>query len=159
MKKPLKISLTIGTSLLGAFILLRAAYFALGFLLFGSGNPFHEPGESSISWREALPSGATDIQESSWADGFLPDYDYYLRARMSEQDFTQFVAEQKLTPHAPSRSHSENQALSWSGHLPRDATWWTPSDDLSTTYVKESNTQWTYAKHEDGYLYFRSFDH
>ena len=159
MKKPLEISLIIGVSILGAFALWRVALFIFGLLLFGTGDSFPEPGESSISWREDLPPGATDIKESSWAEGFLPDYDYYLRARMSKQDFMQFVAEQQLTPHTPSREYSEGLALSWSGHLLEDATWWNPSEDVSATYVREANTEWTYAKYEDGYIYFRSFDH
>ena len=159
MKKPLKIALVVVGSVVGLFVLCQVALFALGFLLFGSGDPFPEAGESTISWRTHLPASATEIKESSWADGFLPDYDYYLRAKITEQEFDTFVGDLGLTPHTSDRIYSEESALSWSGHLLEDGSWWSPSSDLSGTFVEEGGTQWTYAKYENGYLYFRSFDH
>ena len=39
--------------------------------------------EEPLSWREYLPEDAVGIEEFSWADGFLPDYSYMLKAEVS----------------------------------------------------------------------------
>jgi len=39
--------------------------------------------DSKPSWRQDLPVTATDVHEWAWADGFLPDYSYLLKARVT----------------------------------------------------------------------------
>ena len=159
MKKPLKVALYIAASLVGLIALAYVGLIAVGFLLFGSFDPSSDDGSSSISWRSSLPETATDVKEHAWADGFLPDYDYYLRARVSKIEFERFVQDLKLTPHTATRIYSEPSCMSWSGHLLEDGEWWNPTGDLEGTYVREGGTTWTFAKYEDGFLYFRSLDH
>ena len=112
------------------------------------------------SWRRHLPASATDIQEWSWADGFLPDFSYQLKARVTDAEFHQFVASLGLTPHTPERKYSEaSHWLSWSPSLRFVGKWWDASNALTSTYVKEGHDTWMFAKHENGFLYFKCFSH
>jgi hypothetical protein len=159
MKKRTKIVIWIGASLAGLAVFAYISLLVIGSLIFGSLDPFSDEGSSSISWRSSLPETATDIEEQAWSDGFLPDYDYYLRARITESEFEKFVKDLELTPHSDTRIYSESSLLSWSGALIGDKEWWNPTEYLEGTYVKEGGTNWTFAKYEDGFLYFRSLDH
>lgn len=158
MKKPLKIALWIAGSLAGLVAIAFATLIAVGFFLLESFDS-SDDGHSTISWRTSLPATATEVKEHAWADGFLPDYDYYLRARITKPEFDKFVQDLELTPHKDTRIYSESYPLSWSGHLTGDSEWWNPTDDLQGTFVREGGTTWLYAKYEEGFLYFRSFDH
>ncbi len=159
MKKPLKVALWIAGSAVGLVAIAYGVLIAIGFFVFGSVGSSNRDGSSTISWRSSLPETASDVHEHAWADDFLPDYDYYLRARVSKPDFDKFVRDLGLTPHSANRKYSESSWLSWSGHLLADSEWWKPTENLEGTYVKEGGTQWMFAKYEDGFLYFRSLDH
>jgi hypothetical protein len=159
MKKPPKIALWIGGSVVGLIAIAFIGLIAVGYFMFGSFGPSNDDGSATISWRSSLPETAADVHEHAWADGFLPDYDYYLRARVTKSEFEKFVQDLELTPHTATRTYSESSWLSWSGHLLADSEWWKPTEDLEGTYVKEGGTTWTFAKYEDGFLYFRSLDH
>jgi hypothetical protein len=116
--------------------------------------------DSKPSWRQNLPATATDVHEWSWADGFLPDYSYLLKARVTETEFTQFVALLGLTPHTPARQYSEESHwLSWRAAPGFDGDWWDASDSLDSTFVREGQDTWSFAKYENGYLYFQSLNH
>jgi hypothetical protein len=41
--------------------------------------------------KQALPFGATQIQIQQYINGFLPDYSYDLKAKVSENDFQNFI--------------------------------------------------------------------
>lgn len=159
MKKPLKVVLWIAGSLFGLIAIAFVGLFMIGYFLFGDFGSSDDDGRSTISWRSSLPETAADVHEHAWADGFLPDYDYYLRARVTKLEFEKFVQDLELTPHTATRIYSEPSCLSWSGHLLADCEWWNPTDDLKGTYVKEGGTTWMFAKYENGFLYFRSLAH
>jgi hypothetical protein len=108
--------------------------------------------------RRALPWSATDIHEWSREDGFLPDYTYLLKAKITPEEFRSYVHARGLTPHAASREYEDQESwLGWQGRsgLP----WWTPTDSLDTTFVANYGREWTYAKYEDGYIYVKSLCH
>ena len=112
------------------------------------------------SWRRHLPASATEIQEWAWADGFLPDFTYLLKARVSDSEFLEFVASLGLAPHTPERKYSESAHwLSWSPPPGFDGKWWDASGALSSTFVDEGHDTWMFAKHENGFLYFKCFSH
>jgi hypothetical protein len=162
MRKPLKVALLIIGSVVGVIAMACLGLIAVGYFLFGSFGSSDDHSGSAISWRSSLPVTAADVHEHAWADGFLPDYDYYLCARITEGEFEKFVQDLGLTPHTASRIYSDSEEsswLSWSGHLLGDNTWWHPTDSLESTFVKEGGTTWSFAKYEDGFLYFRSLDH
>ena len=159
MKKPLKVLLYIGAFVVSLILLTSAAIFAMGYFIFGSANPAPEAGKLSISWKSDLPSTATEVREHAWADDFLPDYDYYLRARITKPEFDALVQKLELTPHTSTRTYSETGVLSWSGHLIGENDWWHPTDQLEGTYVRQEGTNWSFAKYENGYLYFRALHH
>ena len=112
------------------------------------------------SWRRYLPATAAEVREWAWADGFLPDYGYLLKARITETEFKQFVSQLGLTPHTPDRKYSEESHwLSWSALPGFDGDWWDVSSSLDSTYVSEGNDTWIFAKYESGCLYFQSLNH
>ncbi len=115
--------------------------------------------DSKPSWTSLLPPTATEVQESSWADGFLPDCSYQLKARITEAEFQKFVTDLRLTPHTPDRQYSEDSWLSWGSSPQFQDVWWDPSEDLSSTFVSEGHDTWTYAKFEKGHLHLKSLIH
>ena len=145
-KKPRCIWLVIAAVVVG-LILLKAAFF------FATWNEW--------GLRKALPRTAEDVHEWAWEDGFLPDYSYMLKARISEQEFKEYVEYFGLTPHSPDRQYSEDDHnLSWRPCGLFDEDWWDVSDTLdANTFVSEGQTTWTYAKYENGYIYVKSLDH
>ncbi len=159
MNQPLKVALWIAGSVAGLIAIACLGLVAVGYFLFGSLGSSDDHSSPAISWRSSLPESATDVHEHVWADGMLPDYDYYLCARVTKAEFEDFVKDLGLTLHTANRVYSESSWLSWSGHLLGDNTWWHPTDRLDGTYVKEGGTTWSFAKYEDGILYFRSLDH
>ncbi len=40
----------------------------------------------------ALPEGASNIEIISWEEGFLPDYNYSLKAEISPEQFEEYVS-------------------------------------------------------------------
>jgi len=126
--------------------------FALGILWFLWARP------DQWSFRRELPWSAGDIHEKSSADGVLPDYDYQLKARITEPEFQVYIAKFKLTPHTPSRQYDESPGpmLGW---WQSTNTWWDASPSLSNTFVWQKGTAWTFATYERGYLYLKSTRH
>jgi len=116
--------------------------------------------DEPLSWKGYLPEDATGIEEFSWSDGFLPDYSYMLRARIPEPEFNAFVEKLGLTPHGEDRDYSEQSIwLSWEAAPQFEGDWWNPTSGLGGTYVREGDDTWSYAKYEDGTLYFKSLNH
>lgn len=111
--------------------------------------------------RLALPRGSTEVTDLYEDDGFLPDYSYYLKAKLpSKKSFTQYCSDMNLTPHTEQRIYSDDTVwLSWNGSLSEPMAWWKPSPSLSGTFVEQIGDYWTMAKYEDGYLYVRSICH
>jgi hypothetical protein len=119
-------------------------------------------GQRLTQWpfRHALPSNAQDIHEWFREDGFLPDYAYKLKARISDKEFHAYVKRFELTPHHPDRQYSGDIKpwLHWRSQRPA-IDWWDPSESLDNTFVRQVGDSWTYAKWERGYLYLKSLDH
>ncbi len=111
-------------------------------------------------FRRALPSNAEDVHEWIREDGFLPDYSYKLKAKISDEDFHRYIDRLKLTPNAAGRQYSQD-AEAWLRWQPDPAApeWWNPSESLAETFVRHSGDNWTYAKRERGYLYLKSLEH
>lgn len=115
---------------------------------------------SSPSWRGYLPADATDIREWGWADGFLPDYGYMLKARLSQTGFERFVTELRLVSIDTSPKYSDDpEWLSWSAEGRFTNNWWDASDSLDSTFLYQTNHFWQYAKYEKGFLYFKALQH
>jgi hypothetical protein len=111
-------------------------------------------------FRRALPSNAEDVHEWFREDGFLPDYSYKLKAKISEEQFHQYVERFELTQHYPLRQYSDDIEpwLRWKADRAAPE-WWDPSESLVQTFVRQSGDNWTYAKRERGYLYLKSIEH
>lgn len=135
-------------------ILLGGSIVALGFAW-----RLHEGRRAESEWpaRRALPPDATDVREWSWEAGFPDwDYEYQLKARVTQEQFERWARALDLAPHSPDQAiSSELSTLKW----PRRAEtpWFDPSPDIERIFVWQSGPTWSYAKYEDGYLYFVSF--
>ncbi len=111
-------------------------------------------------FRRALPSNAEDVHEWFREDGFLPDYRYKLKAKISDEQFHRYIERFELTPHSPQRRYSDSPEtwLRWQDHR-RQTEWWDPSESLDETFVRQVGDTWTYAKREREYLYLQSINH
>ena len=113
-------------------------------------------------FQKKLPPTAKEVQVWLQEDGLLPDYTYLLRARITKEEFEQYVAELSLTPHSAERKYDDSVAwLSWSAQPLRGSApeWWIPTRAQETTFVRQERQNWTYAKHENGYVYLKSLNH
>jgi hypothetical protein len=108
-------------------------------------------------FRRLLPGDAQDVHELIHEYGFLPDYTYQLKAKISDEQFRQYVERLGLTPHFAGRQYSDVPA--WLNWKEGEADWWDPSESLDATYVEQIGETWTFAKHERGYLYLMSLNH
>ncbi|MEM8954254.1 MAG: hypothetical protein AAGD22_08900 [Verrucomicrobiota bacterium] len=133
---------------------------AVGWWLIGGLSLDSGFSDVELSWRSQLPEGATEVQEWSWADGFLPDYSYVLKAKVSEDEFFEFNRRLGILLKASDRSSlGKENWLSWDAPPFCDEDWWNPTEKLDATYVRESADTWTYSKYEKGYLFFKSLNH
>ena len=112
-------------------------------------------------FRRELPWSAQGIQEWHWSDGFLPDYSYHLKARITEEQFHTYIAKFGLALHTPTRQYSESPDpwLSWQSAPGFGGGWWDPSESLEHTFVRQGHDTWTFAKYERGHLYLASLNH
>ncbi len=112
-------------------------------------------------FRRELPRGAEDVHEWIREDGFLPDYSYMLKAKLTEKQFREYVERLELTPHSPMRHYTQDAQpwLRWDKGHDAETDWWDPSESLEDTFVSQRGDIWTYAKYERGYLYLKSLNH
>ncbi len=108
--------------------------------------------------RKALPSTANEIHEWRWSEGGLTgqDYIYILSARITEQQFLEYVDRFDMTPHTPEREYSPGFALNWYPqelHTDETLEWWMPSRGEDGTYISDGGSWWDYAKWENAYIY------
>jgi hypothetical protein len=110
--------------------------------------------------RRALPTTATEVQEWQWTEeGLLAqDYAYQLKAKITEQEFLEYIHKLELTPHTPERKYGLGFVLSWGIFDSPQRAWWDPSPDTTNTYVYDGGSWWTYAKWENGYIYVVSYN-
>ncbi len=111
-------------------------------------------------FRKELPWLAHDVHEQFYTDGLLPDYGYFLKAKISEAEFRDYLTKFSLSPHTSSRTYTDDVGwLEWNdGISPRDS-WWNPSPSLDATFVWQGGDTWIFAKYENGYLYLKSLNH
>jgi hypothetical protein len=83
-------------------------------------------------YRKALPLSASEVNEYVWTDGFLPDFSYYLRARITEEQFLNYVARFKLA--------IDGKRELFAG--PHEVPWWSPSSGAHEVYELE-NGDWS----------------
>lgn len=104
--------------------------------------------------RRALPESASDVHEWFWDDGFLPDYSYYLKARIGPDEFRPYVGKLGLAPYRqPPKYEDGDFRINWRSRGSFHEDWWKPSDSLDNTFVSVDGQYWAYAKYEDGYVY------
>jgi hypothetical protein len=111
--------------------------------------------------RKGLPPTATQIREWRWSEGGLTgqDYTYLLRAKITKQEFLDYVDRFDMAPHTPEREYSYGFVLTWhpyTQHSYEALEWWTPSESSNGTYVHDGGSWWQYAKWENGYIYIVS---
>ena len=104
---------------------------------------------SSSPARGALPTTATDIHEfSAGPSGVTADAWYQLKAKISAQEFDQFVSDMKMTPCPP------GQDAEFCAHSGSEK-WWDASSDNNGAFVRiHSGSRLERAKYENGYLYY-----
>lgn len=107
-------------------------------------------------FRGALPKSARDVLEWHWADGFLPDYSYCMRATMTRAEFERYVATLHLKPHTPSRRYSDPDGYpGWYCSPP----WWKAPSADGELWVEQAGEYWTTAAYDGTYLWLSSMTH
>jgi hypothetical protein len=89
----------------------------------------------------ALPWSASDVRESYWGETLLPDFEYRLKARVSEGELYRYLARRTMDP------VSHDVAMPGPPYGERDASWWDPP---SATHMSQRGER---AGYRDGYLY------
>ncbi len=111
-------------------------------------------------FRSKLPWSASEIYEWSREDGFLPDYSYFLKAKITQEEYLKYIEELNLKKHTETSKYPDGTlGLNWSAMSGVDRNIWNPSISLSETYVWQNGHEWVLAKHENGYLYLKALNH
>jgi hypothetical protein len=106
---------------------------------------------SANHFRSTLPFSAQDVQTASV--DFFPDWSYYLKARLPEEDFARYVQDLEL-------GFCGDEAPYWVvWHTLTAPAWWDPTSDISETYCLKQGDIWALAKYENGYVYLHAFSY
>jgi hypothetical protein len=106
----------------------------------------------------SLPWSASEIRQHYWGETFLPDYEYFIKAKIPAEEFEPFARGRGLTPHTADRQYSDKtRSISWSSA--EKLKWWDPSASVEGTYVAQAGDAWVMAKYENGYLYYYAMNH
>jgi len=110
------------------------------------------------SWRSYLPSSACDVQEWSEVSGYLPTCLWYmLKARISADAFEILKAALSLAPDLKERYSAEQP---WREHVGFEGDWWDVSQGNQGAWIAGSDdSAYRKAKYENGYLYFKAWQH
>jgi hypothetical protein len=113
-----------------------------------------------------LPKDAEVCYRSQYEDGFLPDADFRLKAKITKEQFDAIVKKIGATPHTEKRQYTDDKMwLSWRPDIGDDLKPkkghknWDPEDDLSATYVLQDKDSWQFLKYEGGFLYYVALNH
>lgn len=110
----------------------------------------------------ALPWSARQIQEYYWSETLLPDFQYCLKARISEDEFKTYVSKLGLITLTEKRvNEGQAPSLAWPrSFTDDDLNWWNPPGiQKGKTYVHQSGDTWVFASYEKGWLYVAAYNH
>lgn len=117
--------------------------------------------DMKVSYRNRLPSTATEISEK-YVDAF-PDFSYYLKARISQNEFNDFVKhmglEINLFKQIPEIERYDSTKYRNDPEMDnymkqfKDMNWWDLDID-NKVYYKGSEGSDYYASYNNGFLYF-----
>lgn len=111
-------------------------------------------------FKKELPWGASEIYEWYQQETLLPDYVYFLRAKISQEEFFKYIKKLDLEKHTDSSSYPDEKAgLSWAASYGVDTKVWNPSESLKETYVWQKGHEWVLAKYENGFVYLKALNH
>jgi len=105
----------------------------------------------------ALPSSATEVNEfQSNYSGATTDYFWLVKAKITEDEFQEYVATLGLVPYEGVNGLGRLPQNPWQGHS-RCGNWWDPTESMSNTYYDGTMTGsgCALSKHENGYAYYR----
>ncbi len=122
-------------------------FIALGFWGWNEGNTW--------GYRKALPRSAEEINELALQPGFIPDYSYFLKAKIKEKEFLKYVEKYDLKPF-PENTERPEEYKFWFGTEDIEKSWWTPSPHSVGSYIKRDDSMFMCAKYENGYIYFKA---
>lgn len=127
-------------------------YLAMAFVLLLTGSRYlYDSG-----YARRLPWGTWEYYEYSNYTVIPSDGSCNLKARVTEQEFMDFVAELGLKP------VTGEEEISW-GRPPIEATWWDCDGKLEGSYCRAESAHgyvnwWVLAKYQGGYLYLYESD-
>lgn len=153
MKRPQKIFLLISLS---SLILITEFVVGIFILIWFFNQMIYSLSPESYidEYKSALPKTATEIKEKFY-DAF-PDFSYFMKAKITKDDFTEFTGKLKLNNNNDSTKYSYKVFKGGKNELD----WWKvtgKSDIFYKVYYhkdKSSISGEEYATYEDGNLYF-----
>ncbi len=111
---------------------------------------------AKIPPRAALPGTATEVNifRSDYA-GVTMDYFWLVKAKVTEDEFREYVATLGLVPYDGVQHLGEWPRYHWGGHGDCKGAWWDPTESMANTYHDStmSGSACVLAKYENGYVY------
>ncbi len=117
--------------------------------------------ESNWVYRRVLPPTATEIKEFYQTDDFLPDYEYYLRAKISGAEFQRYCDTLGLKLHSDSSQYSDGIGNLHTGYAKTENmnAWWDTMYKSDSLFVWQHGDEWNIARYTKGYLYLYAHEH
>lgn len=112
-------------------------------------------------YQKCLPTTASDIKVFVWKEDLLPDYEYYLKAKISKQDFLRYIDTFNLVLYSDTLKFEDDAIWNGLSGVFRDSvkTWWLVDESKDSSYIWNKGQEWNVAKYENGYLYFYANNH
>jgi hypothetical protein len=112
-------------------------------------------------YREHLPSSASEIKEWYIRDELLPDYEYYLKARISPSEFEKYRIRLGLSFHTDSSKYGDDMDwLSTAGvYSDSVSKWWNFTSNSDSLFVWQKGDEWNIARYIDGHVYLYAHNH
>lgn len=114
-------------------------------VLFSVGGIFFSYYLYASYFRRNLPWSATEIHEYCWEDGFLPDYECYLKARVTREQFSDYIGSNNLD--SGKNCRFENTVRN------AKIDWWDPPFESGTCFLKRETGTNVTATYHSGFLY------
>jgi len=103
--------------------------------------------------RKALPSTADEVHEYNSDRLFPPDYCYYLKAKITQEEFNAYRKRLRFAP-LPQDLREE---FDWSPFGDKVEEWWDPTPSLKGAFYNPTATgsQRALMKYENGFVYYK----
>ena len=113
-------------------------------------------GQGEWDFKTKLPNHASEIKEFIKAEEFIPDYKYFLSAKITKAEFLNYTNGFKMKLHTDTTQYSDD--IVWLT-TESNIEWWNSKSQKDSMYVSQNGQEWVIARYIDEKLYLNAHMH